>query len=190
MKIFHKIIFSCIVAIGIFGCYVLWKNNQQKSLSGFVIRDFDYDKDHQAIDDLFHKGDNFYWMVATEGGFPYSIDFMLRYNTSSQFEKKRDMIMKVAVMDGSIAAFFAYHPLSGRTWKLLFLLVDQDFRRQGIAKKILKYAVDDMLNRGALRIDLGTRDNNFKAQSLYKNFGFKFIDTDPASHFVHFSWYK
>lgn len=188
VKRFHIILFFGIVLAGCGLWYFAWKPQQFDS--SFCIRDFDYSRDHQAVEDLFNKGDNFYWMVAMEGGGSYSIDFMLRNKTSSQFETKRDLVMKVATIDGKLAGFMAYHPLSGRVWKLLFLIVDQDFRRQGVAKKILKYSVDDMMSRNALRIDLGTRNNNFKAQNLYKNFGFKYIDADDESHFVHFSLYK
>ncbi len=160
--------------------------------SGFAIRTFNYEKDHQAVDDLFHKNDNWYWMISTGNTDTYCIDFTLKYKSSSQYAKKYDMIMWVATVEGKIAGFCSYYPKiagSNKVWQLLFLIVDQDFRRQGIAKKLLTFAVQDMERRGAIRIDIATRNNNFRAQNLYKSFGAKLVDSDDGD-FVHFSWYK
>ncbi|MCX5924242.1 MAG: GNAT family N-acetyltransferase [Candidatus Dependentiae bacterium] len=152
------------------------------------IQDFDFQKDSAKVDELFHKGDNWYWMISTGSSATYNVDFMLRHKTSSQYEKKHDMVVKVLKVGDNIAGFLAYYPLSEHVWQLLFLMVDQDFRRQGIAKKLLKFAVDDMVSRGAIKVSLATRNNNFKAQSLYKTFGFKLTSSDEE--FVFFSWYK
>ncbi|MBI2344561.1 GNAT family N-acetyltransferase [Candidatus Dependentiae bacterium] len=180
-----------VVLIGI--SFYMFKNYfSDNSSSGFVVRDFDYNKDHQAVDNLFHKDDNWYWMISTQNTDTYSIDFALRYKTSSQHIKKQDMVLKVCLIDGKIAGFFSYYPKiqgSNKIWQLLFLIVDQDFRRQGIARKLLTSAVDDMVKRGAIRIDIATRNNNFRAQNLYKSFGAKLVDSDDGD-FVHFSWYK
>ena len=160
--------------------------------SGFVIREFNYEKDHQAVDDLFHKDDNWYWMISTANTDSYSIDFTMKHKTSSQSIKKNDMILRVATIDGKFAGFCSYYPKvagSNKVWQLLFLIVDQDVRRQGVARKLLEYAVKDMEKRGALRVDIATRNNNFRAQNLYKSFGAKLVD-DNDGDFVHFSWYK
>jgi ribosomal protein S18 acetylase RimI-like enzyme len=184
-KIYISLLAVLVVVLGLH----YWYTNQVQQKSGFVIREFVYDKDHQKVDDLFHKNDNWYWMISTAGTNTYSIDFTLKYATSSQYAKKYDMIMKVATVDGNLAGFLSYHPKSGKVWQLLFLIVDQDYRRQGIARKLLTYAVNDMVKRGALRIDIATRNNNFRAQQLYKSFGAKLVDNDD-NDFVHFSWYK
>lgn len=187
MKMFRTLIIAGVLG----GClgigYYFWL--PKASDTSFVIRDFDYNPDHQAIEDLFHKEDNWYWMISTDNTKTYSIDFMLRYNTSSQQSKNRDMILKVATVHGKIVGFLAYYPLSQRVWQLLFLMVDQEFRRQGIARKLLDFAVRDMVGRGVLRINLATRNNNFRAQNLYKGYGFKLVDAND-NDFVHFSWYK
>ena len=184
-KIYTGILFVFMIIVGL----IYWYKNSTQQESGFVIREFIYEKDHQKVDDLFHKNDNWYWMISTSGTNTYSIDFTLKYATSSQYAKKHDMIMRVATVEGNIAGFCSYYPKSAKVWQLLFLIVDQDYRRQGIARKLLTYAVDDMVDRGALRIDIATRNNNFKAQQLYKNFGAKLVDNDD-NDFVHFSWYK
>lgn len=164
-----------------------------KDYFGFAIREFNYDRDHGAVDALFHKDDNWYWMISTQNTDTYPLDFVLKNKTSSLHIKKNDMIMHVATMDGQIAGFCSYYPKisgSNKVWQLLFLIVNQDFRRQGIARKLLTYAIKDMAKRGAIRIDIATRNNNFRAQNLYKNFdGVKLVDSDDGD-FVHFSWYK
>jgi ribosomal protein S18 acetylase RimI-like enzyme len=184
-KIYISILVALVITIGI----KYWYSKTTQEETGFIIRDFVYDKEHQKVDDLFHKHDNWYWMISTPSTNTYSIDFTLKYATSSQHAKKHDMIMKVATVEGNIAGFLSYYPESAKVWRLLFLIVDQDFRRQGVAKKLLRYAVDDMVKRGAIRVDIATRNNNFRAQSLYKNFGAKLVDSND-NDFVHFSWYK
>ncbi|HSW75487.1 MAG TPA: GNAT family N-acetyltransferase [Candidatus Saccharimonadales bacterium] len=183
MRSKKSIFFLILVVIGIgFGtAYYFWPKNK-----AVEIQDFDFKKDSAKVEALFHKGDNYYWMIGS--GSAYSLDHMLRYKSSSQYEKKYDMVLKVLKVGDNIAGFLGYFPHSAHVWQLLFLMVDQDFRRQGIAKKLLKFAVDDMVARGAIKVRLDTRDNNFKAQNLYKNFGFKLTGSDNG--FVHFSWYK
>ena len=184
-----KKIYISICALSVFTLVLYYWYNKDQNSTGFVIRDFSYALDYEKIDNLFHKGDNWYWMISTSGTNTYSIDFALKYATSSQHVKKHDMIMKVATVDGTIVGFCSYHPKSAKAWQLLFLIVDQDYRRQGTARKLLSYAVDDMVKRGALRIDIATRNNNFRAQQLYKSFGAKLVDNNDDD-FVHFSWYK
>ncbi|MBP7854453.1 GNAT family N-acetyltransferase [Candidatus Babeliales bacterium] len=175
------IVFAMFAASG----YFIWSHLYQDALK---IRSFNFDKDAASVDALFHKGDNWYWMICNANSAHYSMDFFLRYQTSSQAEKKYDMVSKVATFDERVVGFLAYYPDSQRVWRLLFLIVDHDFRGQGIAKKLLKYAVEDMLHRGAIEIILYTRNNNFKAQSLYKNFGFKVLRSDSEG--MHFIWHR
>lgn len=187
MKIVKVFVAIAVIAMACYVGYYVRKHEVFGDTS-LKIQDFQLDKDSVAIDEMFHQGDNWYWMICNESAATYSIDFMLRNKSSVQFEKRRDLILKVAKKDNKIIGFLAYFPKSAYVWHLLFLLVDKDFRRQGIAKKLLKFAVNDMVHRGALRVDLATRNNNFRAQSLYKNFGFKLTHTDEE--FAEFSWYK
>jgi len=169
------------------GMFFLQKNKSQDSVAG-EIQDFNFEQDSAQVDDLFHKGDNWYWMLHNGILNTYSVDHMLRYKSSSQRDKLHDLTLKVLKIDGKLAGFLAYYPHSQHVWQLLFLLVDQDFRRQGIAKKLLKYSLEDMARRGALKINIATRNNNFRSQGLYKGFGIK--QTGGDEQFVFFSWYK
>lgn len=166
----------------VFGVFVFLHKKTNGS-----IRNVDYLKDHTKIDALFHKGDNWWWLICNENLDTYSVDHTLKYRSSSQYEKRYDLTLKVLDIDGKIAGFTAYYPKSQYTWQFLFLLVDQDFRRQGIAKKLLTYAVKDMVARGAVKVDLVTRVENFKAQDLYKKFGFR--QTNKTNQHVMMSWH-
>jgi ribosomal protein S18 acetylase RimI-like enzyme len=180
-----KIIVLVLLAVGCGAGYFFWQS-QSQSNDTLKIIDTDFGRDADAIDALFHKGDNFYWMVA--GNPDYSVKFMLEHATTSQHEKRHDLILRSAMIDGKLVGFAAYYKMSQHVWRLLYLIVDQDFRKQGIAKKLLSSTVQEMVKRGALKVILFTRSNNFKAQAMYKNFGFKIIDTDEIG--VWMSWHK
>lgn len=185
MRVMHKIIIGIVFIFSLsLTCYLLLGSKNQNDLQ---IQQFDYVKDAQAVDQLFHKGDNFYWMIA--GNPDYSVDFMLKYATSSQYEKKHNMILKVAKLNEKVVGFLGYYPQSTHIWRLLFVLVDQDVRRQGVGKKMVKFALQDMVSKGALQIRLCTWDNNFKSQGLYKGLGFKFSHKED-SNVVWFTWNK
>ena len=48
-----------------------------------------------------------------------------------------------------------------------------DFRRQGIASKLLSHALRMMMNEGALTSVLEVRESNLAAQEMYRKFGFE-----------------
>ena len=186
-SIFLVVVVTLGLAVGLFFIYKKYLTSSSFS-SRESIQDFNFEADGPQVDALFRKGDNRYWMLNNGILNNYSIDFMLRHNSSSQHAKLHNLVLKVLKIDGRLAGFLAYHSHSEHVWQLLFLLVDQDFRRQGIAKKLLKYSLDDMVRRGALKVNIATRNNNFRSQGLYKNFGIKQIGSDEQ--FVFFSWYK
>lgn len=180
-----KIIIFIVLVVAGTGGYFWWKSKNQSNDTLKII-DTQFVRDVDAIDALFHKGDNFYWMIA--GNSDYSVKFMVEHATSSQYEKLHNLILKSAFLDGKLVGFLAYFKISPHVWRILYIIVDQDFRKQGIAKKLLQYAVQACVDQGALKVILFTRSNNFKAQSMYKNFGFKIIDTDDIG--VWMSWHK
>ena len=78
--------------------------------------------------------------------------------------------------------------IQGLLWHLLFLLVNKKYRGKGKSKILLQYAIDDMLQHGAVKIDLATRSVNKRAQSLYEKFNFKLVH--PGEKYYEYSWYK
>ena len=171
MSIKHYVIWVLLGAfIGVGAWYYL--GQQQVRSEAGTVQPFNFDRDSAQVDALFHKGDNWYWMICVENKDTYSVDHMLRYASSSQHAKKHDLIMKVDRRDDQVVGFSAYHQDTSNVYRILFLIVDQDFRRQGIARKLLEYVMDDIKAKGARKIYLATRNNNFRAQALYKSMGF------------------
>lgn len=173
--------------IGVLGYYG-WSYMQKKSS---VVEDVVFDRDYKQIDDLFHQGDNWYWMICNAHRDSYSIEYMLRHKSSCQYPptvRHNDLVTKVYREEDKVVGFCAYYPHSQYVWQFLFLIVDQDYRGKGIAKKLLQYAVEDMVRRGAIKIVLYTRLDNLKAQNLYKQFGFKQFHGDEEG--IWLSWYK
>ncbi len=180
-----KIIIFGLLILGVGSGYYFWQLKQQPQDSLKIV-DMVFERDADAIEALFHKGDNFYWMIA--GNPDYSVKHMLEHRVNNRYEKRQNLILKSAFLDEKLVGFLAYFPKSKHVWQLLFLIVDQDFRKQGIAKKLLNFGVQAAVNQGALKVILFTRSNNFKAQAMYKNFGFKIIDKDDIG--VWMSWSK
>ncbi len=180
-----KIIIFVGFVFAIAAMYVVWQSKNQ-SQDPLKIVDTVFERDGDAIDALFHKGDNFYWMIA--GNPDYSVKFMVEHRTNSQHEKRDNLILKSAFLDDKLVGFLAYFKISQHVWRILYVIVDQDYRKQGIAKKLVNYGVQACVDKGALKVLLFTRNNNFKAQAMYKKFGFKIIDTDEIG--VWMSWNK
>jgi len=59
------------------------------------------------------------------------------------------------------------------------LAVHPDYRRIGIAKRLLTTALKDALNNGCVNATLEVRANNLPAQILYQQFGFKIVGHRP-----------
>ena len=53
------------------------------------------------------------------------------------------------------------------------LAVHPDYRKQGVGKKIVQYALQTLIPKGALSATLEVRAGNTAAQNLYRHFGFK-----------------
>ena len=53
------------------------------------------------------------------------------------------------------------------------LAVHPDYRNQGVGKKIVLYALQNLIPKGALSATLEVRAGNIAAQNLYRHFGFR-----------------
>lgn len=68
------------------------------------------------------------------------------------------MIVAWLLVDDAHIATLATHP---------------DFRRQGIARKLLIFSLQSMMSEGALTSVLEVRESNAAAQEMYRKFGFE-----------------
>jgi ribosomal protein S18 acetylase RimI-like enzyme len=64
----------------------------------------------------------------------------------------------------------------GTTWSIRDLYVTPRYRRAGIARRLVQYAVNDARTAGALRMSLQTEPDNAPAVALYTAAGFQPID--------------
>lgn len=128
-------------------------------------------KDRAFILDLFKN--NWYWLVS-EQSVDFSAEYMLDNQASSHPPKyTNDLTIKVYRVNNKPVGFVAYYKVSFYKATLLFIVVDEKQQTHGYGKKLLDYALNDLKQQGFFVVELITRTNNLKAQSLYKKFGFK-----------------
>lgn len=64
--------------------------------------------------------------------------------------------------------------------RIMNVAVHAPVRRSGLANMLVKYALEDGRQRGAVRANLEVRDSNIPAQSLYRGLGFTDLGKRPA----------
>src|SRR5512145_2964460 len=78
----------------------------------------------------------------------------------------------VAEMDGKLVGMIVAWLIVSEV-HVATLATHPDFRRQGIAKKLLAYALRELRNEGAQSSFLEVRASNFAAQEMYRKFGYE-----------------
>ena len=78
----------------------------------------------------------------------------------------------VALSNNRIAGMFGLEQVEPGVFELRRMYVDPDFRRLGIARKLLHYAEDEARKHAAHRIILSTSQLQQAALSLYRNAGY------------------
>lgn len=139
-------------------------------------------RDRQMIFDIFK--DNWYWLIS-ENTPDFSPAFWLdnrAYNKTPQAIGKE--IIRVMVVDGVPVGFVAYHIERFYEGFIHFLAVKESVRNKGYAKKLMRYAIDDLTNMGVKFIGLITRTDNYSAQKVYRQMGFE--ETHRDDRFVSF----
>lgn len=136
---------------------------------GFGVMSYVNMRDRSAVTKMFR--DDWKILIAPPHYESYSLDTFLD-EKKSHGEQLENAQFKVIRKGGKTVAFACYYQRAPFWWHLLFLMVDQDHRKQGYARKMLNAAVDDMRARGAVKITISTRQDNKKAQALYHSAGF------------------
>jgi len=75
----------------------------------------------------------------------------------------------VAICDGALAGFLVWRRLHHAECEVLNLAVAPAFRRQGVARELLK----PLLNLSDAQIFLEVRESNIVARKFYKSMGFQ-----------------
>ncbi|TFH09916.1 MAG: GNAT family N-acetyltransferase [Candidatus Atribacteria bacterium] len=82
--------------------------------------------------------------------------------------------------DGQIGAVVMYQRRgSTNTWTVGTVGVLPEFRRRGLARKLLTRSLDDIRARGGTHVVLGVIDRNVPAYALYKSLGFEHYSSQP-----------
>ena len=86
----------------------------------------------------------------------------------------------VAVKDGEIVGYIIFWLKEEDLGHIISLAVDEKFRGQHIATKLLIMAVNILRNCSIFKIGLEVRTSNDVAVNFYKNFGFEIDRKVPA----------
>jgi ribosomal protein S18 acetylase RimI-like enzyme len=123
-------------------------------------------------------------MVSEE----YDLDFTLDHATSSQWERKHDMIMKVMQEDGRVVGYSAVYKKAQFWGRILFIIVDKEYRGKGYAKALVMDALRYLFfDQDCLKVTLLTRQYNTAAQILYEKVGFTVYEDDEYDkHYVFY----
>ena len=74
---------------------------------------------------------------------------------------------------GFVLNYFSFSSVSqGKIVVLNDLFVNSQFRKNGVAEKLIRKSFDLAEKIGAVKVDLGTAKDNFSAQKLYERIGF------------------
>ncbi len=77
--------------------------------------------------------------------------------------------------DKKPVAFISYYCDSSIFANIQFVYVDKDYRRQGIAEKLITFVLDRLRNQGIRSVEICTRLINTGARSLYEKIGFNYL---------------
>jgi predicted GNAT family N-acyltransferase len=80
----------------------------------------------------------------------------------------------VGEIDGVLAGVVQYGRIGGdrRRWDIGTVATAHPFRRQGVARRLVTAAVEDVVRRGGAQITLKVREDNAAAYGLYRKLGF------------------
>lgn len=146
--------------------------------SGPQIMPFEYDRDHQAIRDIFKR--DWDWLIpagVTEKD--YSLDLPLKHRAPQQNPFLAGRMHINVLRDGdAFIGFLAYYLKSSNVAFLNFVDINPEFRGKGFAKKLIQHALEQMKARGIKKVEMVTYPFNDRALNLYRQIGFQEVGRD------------
>jgi ribosomal protein S18 acetylase RimI-like enzyme len=119
---------------------------------------------------------NKFWLTAEDNPLAAHSRFECQLDTGSSSSVKKDqknLTTEVYCDKGVAKGFVSYHLISPLRGRILYVAVDDEHRRQGIAAKLFGHAVEQLEKQGVTNIELLTRVMNEPAQGLYRKYGFE-----------------
>lgn len=131
---------------------------------------YPYDAELDRAFMLKHFKEDRFWLVADES---YMYDPVDTLDTGIHGIVKKPVKFFVYYKDQKPVAFISYYHESPLFGKIQFVDVDEQYQRQGIAKKMIRSVIDRMRGEGIRSIEIVTRLINIPALTLYEKIGFK-----------------
>lgn len=86
----------------------------------------------------------------------------------------------VAEADDGILGYVLFTPSSAHRARVMSLAVSPQYRRMGVAKRLMRGSFDVLRERGFRKVGLEVRVSNTPAQSLYEDLGFVLTGVDEG----------
>lgn len=147
------------------------------------IQVFDAQRDMQSVLTLFER--NRYWLTATPN---YDAEYTFTHQSPNKNPLNSGMLATEVMRSkqGEFIGFASYYMKSLSLGTVLFLAVEESFRGKRYAQILLEHSVQQLIARGATRIELVTRPSNISAQRVYSRVGFH--ETGRDETFVYFEY--
>lgn len=163
-----RIFFGIAIALGLAIAGSVYQNQYNNGIMPYSERR----GDRQTIARMMR--DDWWLLISDDHQESFSVDHMIDNRAPFQEDSFYDgrLIIDVLRVHGKMAGFVAYYLKNETTGHVLFLVVDKDHRRKGYSKILLTHAIHELMKQGVTAVDLVTRSQNTRAQSLYVKMGF------------------
>jgi len=150
------------------------------------IRDFSTD-DAAAVRELFIRVNRLLAPADRKDAFEIYIARSLteEIDRVSEYYSERNGGFWVAVEGVGIVGMFGLEPSGEGAMELRRMYIDPDFRRRGIARKMLDFAEQQCRRRQRRRMDLSTSELQREALALYRNAGYALVREEVAEAASH-----
>jgi GNAT superfamily N-acetyltransferase len=150
------------------------------------IRDFSTD-DAAAVRELFIRVNRLLAPADMKDAFEIYIarSLMEEIDRVSEYYSERNGGFWVAVEGEGIVGMFGLEPSGEGAMELRRMYIDPDFRRRGMARKMLDFAEQQCRRRQRPRMNLSTSELQREALALYRNAGYALVREEVAEAASH-----
>lgn len=150
--------------------------------SQFDIRPFDNARDREFIKQQNYE--DWYLLHSTPD---YDLDFMMDTNSPYHWEPRTYGKLSTVVLfdDNKPVGFVNYYMRGEREGTLFLLSVNKSARGKGYGKMLCDYAVQALKKQGARYIKVSVRQENERAQNIYRSLGFKLESSDHEGFYFY-----